>query len=175
LFKKAFTTKSLVYGGLSIALSFVLSFVKIYHLPQGGSVTAASMLPLFVYSYIFGPIAGITASCAYGLLQLIQEAYVVHWVQFFLDYPLAFGALGIAGFFAKHPAMGAFVGGLSRFLFHFISGFVFFASYAPKGTSPVFYSFTYNISYILPEILICIVILSIPQVRETITKLKKAI
>ncbi|SHF55540.1 energy-coupled thiamine transporter ThiT [Caldanaerobius fijiensis DSM 17918] len=110
--RRKYDTRTIVYGGLSIAISFVLSYVKLYHMPQGGTITPASMLPLFVYAYIFGPTAGITAGVAYGFLQLIQDAFVVHWVQLLLDYPLAFGALGIAGFFKKSLPLGIIAGGV---------------------------------------------------------------
>jgi len=167
------STKAIVYGGLSIALSFTLSFIKLYRMPQGGSITPASMLPLFVYSYIFGPAAGIIAGVAYGILQLIQEPYVVHWAQLLLDYPLAFGALGFAGFFRKNLPLGILAGGFGRFVFHVISGVVFFASYAPKGTSPLVYSAIYNATYIAPDLAVCLVLALIPSVKKAIERLSK--
>lgn len=168
-------TKRVVYGGLCIAISFVLSYIRLYHMPQGGSITPASMLPLFIYAYIYGPAAGITAGAAYGLLQLIQDAYVVHWAQLLLDYPLAFGALGLAGYFAKSLPLGIIVGGLGRFIFHFISGFVFFGSYAPKGVNPIYYSLGYNATVLAPEIAICLVVALIPQIRNAIEYVKRQI
>ncbi|WP_026486143.1 energy-coupled thiamine transporter ThiT [Caldanaerobius polysaccharolyticus] len=166
--KRRYDTRTIVYGGLSIAISFVLSYVRLYHMPQGGTITPASMLPLFIYAYAFGPAAGITAGVAYGFLQLIQDAFVVHWAQLLLDYPLAFGALGIAGFFKKNLPLGIVAGGVGRFVFHFISGFVFFASYAPKGMNPVYYSLVYNATVIGPELVICLVVYAIPQVKRAI-------
>ncbi|MEZ0537098.1 energy-coupled thiamine transporter ThiT [Caldicellulosiruptoraceae bacterium PP1] len=166
-----FNTKSIVYGGLTIALSFILSYIRVYKMPQGGSITLASMLPIFVYSYIFGPFAGIAAGIGLGILQLIQDAYVVHWVQLLLDYPIAFGVLGLAGLFRKNLPLGILFGGLMRFLAHFLSGFIFFAEYAPKGMNPIYYSFVYNISYILPELIICIIIYYIPNVRKSIDRI----
>lgn len=170
--QRKFTTKTVVYGGLCIALSFILSYIKLYRMPQGGTITPASMLPLFVYAYIFGPVAGITAGIAYGLLQLIQDPYVVHWAQLLLDYPLAFGALGFAGFFRRNLALGIIAGGIGRFLFHFISGFVFFASYAPKGMNPVWYSFVYNITYLGPDLLVCLIIYLLPGVKRSVEYVK---
>lgn len=169
------STKAIVYGGLSIALSFTLSFIKLYRMPQGGSITPASMLPLFVYSYIFGPAAGIIAGVAYGILQLIQEPYVVHWAQLLLDYPLAFGALGLAGFFKKSLPAGIIVGGLGRFFFHFVSGFVFFTSYAPKGMNPVWYSAVYNATYLGPDLIVCLIVALIPGVKKAFEQLKKGV
>jgi thiamine transporter len=170
--RQKFSTKTLVYGGVVIALSFILSFIKLYRMPQGGSITPASMLPLFAYAYMFGPFAGIVAGMAYGILQLIQDPYVVHWAQLLLDYPLAFGALGFAGFFRKNLPLGILAGGFGRFVFHFISGVVFFASYAPKGTSPVVYSAIYNVTYLGPDLAVCLIIAFIPGLRSAIDRLK---
>uniref|UniRef100_A0A7C5V2I6 Energy-coupled thiamine transporter ThiT n=1 Tax=Caldicellulosiruptor owensensis TaxID=55205 RepID=A0A7C5V2I6_9FIRM len=170
--RQKFTTKALVYGGVAISLSFILSFIKLYRMPQGGSITPASMLPLFAYAYMFGPFAGIVAGMAYGILQLIQDPYVVHWAQLFLDYPLAFGALGFAGFFRKNLPLGILAGGFGRFVFHVISGVVFFASYAPKGTSPLLYSIIYNATYLAPDLAVCLVLAFIPGLRSAIERLK---
>lgn len=171
--RQKFTTKALVYGGVAISLSFILSFIKLYRMPQGGSITPASMLPLFAYAYMFGPFAGIVAGMAYGILQLIQDPYVVHWAQLLLDYPLAFGALGLSGFFKKNLPLGILAGGFGRFVFHFISGVVFFASYAPKGTSPLVYSAIYNATYLGPDLAVCFVLAFIPSVKKTIERLSK--
>ncbi|ADQ03637.1 proton-coupled thiamine transporter YuaJ [Caldicellulosiruptor owensensis OL] len=170
--RQKFTTKALVYGGVAISLSFILSFIKLYRMPQGGSITPASMLPLFAYAYMFGPFAGIVAGMAYGILQLIQDPYVVHWAQLILDYPLAFGALGFAGFFRKNLPLGILAGGFGRFVFHVISGVVFFASYAPKGTSPLLYSIIYNATYLAPDLAVCFVLAFIPGLKNSIDRVK---
>lgn len=173
--RQTLSTKAIVYGGLCIALSFILSFIKLYRMPQGGTVTPASMLPLFVYSYIFGPAAGIVAGVAYGILQLIQDPYIVHWAQLLFDYPLAFGALGLAGFFRKNLPVGIVAGGLGRFLFHFVSGFAFFASYAPKGMNPALYSAVYNATYLGPDLIVCLAVALIPAVKNAVERLKRNI
>ncbi len=165
-------TKVIVYGGLCIALSFALSYIKLFHLPQGGGVTPASMLPMFIYAFIFGPFAGIGAGIAYGFLQIIQEPYIVHWAQLFLDYPLAFGAMGLAGFFRKQLPIGVFVGGFGRFLMHFLSGAIFFGSYAPEGMNVWLYSLIYNGSTIGTDTLICIIVSLLPGVNSIINRLK---
>jgi thiamine transporter len=76
-----FTTRMLVYASMSIALAFVLSYIRLARMPQGGSVTPGSMLPLMLFAYIFGPIPGIITGIAYGFLQYIQDPYLVHWAQ----------------------------------------------------------------------------------------------
>jgi thiamine transporter len=171
--KTTFDTKMLAYGSIAIAASFILSYIKIIQFPNGGSITIASMLPLFIFAYIAGARWGIIAGLCYGLLQYIQEPFFVHWAQFLLDYPLAFAMLGLAGIFRKNIYLGALTGGISRLICHFISGVVFFGSYA--GEQNVFvYSLVYNISYILPDMAICMLILAIPGVRSAIERIAAA-
>ena len=110
------TTRMLVQGSLCIALAFVLSYIKLFSMPMGGSITLFSMLPIFVFAWMYGPAAGLLAGFAYSLLQVVQGAYVVHPVQFVLDYFLSFTVLGLAGFFPKSLALGAGVGGFCRML-----------------------------------------------------------
>ena len=167
-----FNTKALVYGGLCISVAFVLSYVRLYRWPQGGSITLASMLPMFVYAYIFGPAAGISAGAAYGLLQLIQDPYIVHPVQVLLDYIIAFAALGLAGFCRENPHAGILLGGFGRFFSSFLSGVIFFASYAPENMSPIIYSILVNGLVIGTDSLICFGISLIPQVKELIERAK---
>ncbi len=77
-------------------------------------------------------------------------------MQVLLDYPIAFGALGLAGFFRNRPFLGVNVGIAGRFVAHFVSGIIFFATYAPEGMSPIVYSAIYNGSYLLPELVISV-------------------
>ena len=166
-----FTTKMLVYASVCIALSFVLSYIRLYHMPQGGSITPASMLPVMTFAYIFGPIPGVLAGIAYGMLQYIQEGYVVHWIQFFLDYPVAFGFLGLAGLYRKNLSVACVIGIAGRFLMHFLTGIVFFYEYA-QGQPVVWYSLVYNGTYLLVELVICAVVASLPQVRNMVRSLQ---
>ena len=171
--KTSYNAKTLAYGAMAISAAFILSFIKIVEFPNGGSITVASMLPIFIYAYIAGPRAGILAGLCYGMLQYIQEPYFVHWTQLLLDYPIAFALLGTAGIFRGKQWLGALVGSMGRFLCHFLSGVVFFAEYA--GEQNVFlYSFGYNISYILPDLIICLVILLLPSVKSAIKRLQAA-
>lgn len=139
-----------------MALSTALSFIKLFGLPQGGSVTAGSMVPLLWLSLRRGGKIGVFACTAYGLVQLFVEPFIVNPIQVLLDYPVAFGALGLAGFFQNRPFLGVNVGIAGRFMTHFVSGAIFFASYAPEGMSPIVYSAIYNGSYLLPELVISI-------------------
>jgi thiamine transporter len=123
--KTTLNTRTLAYGAIAISIAFILSYLRLFKMPYGGTITLASMLPIFIFAYIAGPRAGLLAGLCYGMLQFIQEPYLVHPVQFLLDYPLAFGFLGLAGFFKDRVYIGAAVGGAARLLCHFISGVVF--------------------------------------------------
>lgn len=158
-------TKKLVYGGICISIAFVLSYIRLFQLPQGGSITPASMFPLVLYSIVFGPVAGIIAGIAYGLLQLIQDMYAVNIVQLLLDYPLAFGCIGLAGLAPKHikntylrVGLATTLGVFGRCVMHTISGVIFFADYAPEGVSPIVYSSVYNGTFLLVELIITLVL-----------------
>lgn len=148
----------LVELGIAIALVVVLSNVRIYKLPQGGSITAGSMVPIFYVALRWGVKWGIIAGILAGVVNYIFEPFFVHPLQVLLDYPIAFGALGLAGLFPRRPVVGIVVGGAGRWLAHFVSGVVYFAEYAPKGTSPAVYSAVYNGSYMLPEVVISVIL-----------------
>lgn len=170
--KQTFTPKILVYASICIAMSFILSYLKLYHFPQGGSVTLASMLPLMIFSYMFGTSRGIMAGLVYSILQLIQDMYVVHWAQLLFDYPFAFAAIGFAGLAKKNLSIGVLIGGFGRFFFHFISGAIFFGSYAPAGQNPFIYSFIINGSIIGLDTLICFIVSLLPPFKSAVEKLK---
>lgn len=138
----------------SVALSGALSLVVVFYLPQGGSITLASMVPVLLFSLRRGPKLGIVAGVLLGLIVLIEMPFVVHPAQLLLDYPLAFGALGLAGIFRSRPLIGVGVGIAGRFVMHFISGVIFFASYAWAGWNPILYSAAYNAGYLLPEFVV---------------------
>lgn len=174
-------TKKIVYGGICISISFVLSYIRIFHLPQGGSITLASMFPLILYSMIFGPVAGIIAGLAYGMLQLIQDMWVVNIAQLLLDYPLAFGCIGLAGIAPKaiknihlRTFLAVTVALIGRGAMHVISGWIFFADYAPEGMNPFIYSLGYNGTVILGELVITLVLAMILVSTPIYSTLKKS-
>ncbi len=159
-------TKILTEAVAAVALSGVLHLITLFQSPQGGRVTAAAMVPVLFVAIRRGPRVGILAGIAYGLVVLLEEPFIYHPVQFLLDYPLAFGALGLAGFFRKVPLVGVGVGIGGRFICHFISGLVFFATYAPAGMDPALYSAIYNASYLVPEFIVSAVIMFVLQKRK---------
>ena len=148
-------TEVIAMVALAGVLDYISGFIPILTLPEGGRVTLAAMVPLFFVAVRRGPRVGIAAGIAFSFVVLVVEGpYVYHPVQFLLDYPLAFGVLGLAGFFRKLPLVGVAVGIGGRFVCHFISGLVFFATYAPAGMNPALYSAIYNASYLIPELVI---------------------
>lgn len=174
--KRKWSVRMLANAALCIALSFILSYVRLYKMPQGGSITLASMLPLFMFAYAYGVAPGMIAGMAYGFLQFIQDAYFVHPVELILDYPLAFALLGLCGLapkFSERYGMipGILLGTFGRFLCAFASGIIFFGMYAPEGQHVAVYSAVYNGLYLIPEAAICIVLAMIPQIRQLARKL----
>ena len=115
-------------GATCIALATVLSFVTLYKMPQGGTITLASMLPIFLFSYAYGVGPGMLVGAAYGFVQFLQGGlYFVHPVELLLDYPLAFAMLGLAGLANKFSDKwgmipGIILGTFGRFVCAFLSG-----------------------------------------------------
>ena len=159
--------RALCEGAIMVAAGTALGFIKLFELPQGGSI-GIGMLPLLFYCVRWGWKEGLLASFAYGLLQLIFDgAYAWGWTSMLLDYILAYGVLGFAGLFA-HKKSGIFtgtvVGCVLRFIVHFISGITIYRIYAPTeilGTvfdEPNLYSLAYNGSYMLPNTILALAI-----------------
>lgn len=165
-------------GGLCLALSYVLSLIKLFEMPQGGSVTPASMLPIIFFCLCFGAKRGFCVTFAYSLLQLIG-GYFMHPARVILDYTLAFTIIGVAGFFAasekkrlevKNPikrlklipfwriGLAVFFAFVLRCASHVLSGVIFYSEYA-GDQNPWVYSILYNGTFLLVEAAITVVIL----------------
>ena len=174
---KAFSTKQLVFSAIAMALALVTSMIKLFELPLGGSVTLLSMLFIVLIGYWYGPKAGLMTGFAYGLLQFIIEPVFYTIPQLIVDYPLAFGALGLSGFFSnrKHGLQLGYIAGiLGRLVFAWLSGVIFFASYASSyNMSAPVYSLVYNGSYIFAEGIITLIIISIPSVSKALAHVKQ--
>ena len=169
--KRRWSTRMLANAALCIALSFILSCIRLYRLPQGGSITLASMLPLFLFAYAYGTVPGMLTGAAYGILQFIQDAYFVHPVELILDYPLAFAMLGLAGIAHNRTdrqslVFGIVLGTVGRFVCAFLSGIIFFGMYAPEGQNVFVYSAVYNGFYLIPEAIICITLALVPSIQR---------
>ncbi len=157
--KEILRVKILAETAAMVALAGALYAVKVFTLPQGGSITLASMVPVFLLALRRGPRVGILGGVAFGLVALAEDQFIYYPAQVILDYPLAFGLLGLAGFFQKLPILGVVVGVTARFCSHFVSGILFFASFAPPGMSPYVYSALYNGSFLIPEMIISAIII----------------
>lgn len=171
-------TKQLVVCSMAMALSVVTSFLTIYKFPFGGSITLCSMLFICLIGYWYGPVVGLTTGVAYGLLQLVTGPYIVFPLQVLVDYPLAFGALGLSGFFwkSKHGLIKGFLAGvLGRYVFAVLSGWIFFGMYAWEGWAPLPYSLVYNGAYIFAEAAITVLILLLPPVRRAMDYVKSQV
>ncbi|AOT70318.1 energy-coupled thiamine transporter ThiT [Geosporobacter ferrireducens] len=162
---KKLSTKMLVEAGIMIALAQILSYVKIFEAPYGGSVTAGSMVPILLFAIRWGVGPGLLAGTVYGLLQFILgPKYSFHILSILLDYLVAFGLLGLAGLFRKDLKgvyAGTFLGVFGRFVSSVLSGVIIWASYAPEGMNPWIYSIIYNGAYLLPELGISFILVGI--------------
>lgn len=180
--KQKWTPQMLANAAICMALSFVLSYIRLFKMPQGGSITPASLLPILAFAYYYGSVPGLVVGFAYGFLQMIQDPWIVGAVQAALDYPLAFGCIVFAGIIGelqrKHGwnELACWLGsvaaaGLGRFICHVLSGVVFFAEYAEgSGLSPMMYSLSYN-SFVFVDIAICFVVVAFPQVRKALGRM----
>lgn len=159
-------TKAIAHGGIAIAVAFALSYIKLFSLPQGGSVTLASMLPIIVYAYIFGARKGLLIGAIYGVLQCLQSPQIYQPMQVVLDYLIAFGVLGVAGIvknikFLKTPLVkfifGASLACLLRYFCHVLSGYYVFSSWAMEGYSALAWGFVYNL-YVIVDLAIVVAV-----------------
>lgn len=170
------TIKQLAFCAMAIALGTVLSNIKIFHFPYGGSVTLLSMLVICLPGYFFGLGAGLMTGLAYGVLQLLIDPYVLFPLQLVVDYLLAFGALGLSGLFsnAKNGLVKGYIAAvLGRYVFAVISGWIFFGVYAWEGWAPLPYSLAYNATYIFAEAAVSIVVILLPPVKSAIGRIRK--
>ncbi len=168
--KSGLSTRAIVDGAMCVALAFVLSYIRLYRMPTGGSITLASMLPLCIYANRYGVFNGLVACVIYGLLQFIQGGcQVLTWTQVLLEYPIAFGVIAIGGLFKKLP-YGILLGCFLRFLCHFFASLLFWSEYLPDTYSSNLWvaSLIYNGVYMGVDTLICLVLSLLPPVNKTI-------
>lgn len=177
---KKMSTKQLVYCGVAMALAFITSYLKIFNMPFGGSVTLFSMLFICLIGYWYGVQVGILTGLAYGILQFLQEPFVLSFFQVCCDYVLAFAGLGLAGVFHKSKnglVKGYILGILVRGLFHAIGGYLYWMDYMPDNfpqSLTAVYPIIYNYSYILAEGLITVIVIILPPVSKALAQVKRA-
>ncbi|HFU3947262.1 TPA: energy-coupled thiamine transporter ThiT [Streptococcus suis] len=162
------------------AISLVFDKVPLFTMPQGGSVSLV-MLPILLIALRHGLTAGLLTGGIVGTIQLFYGGYFLNIFQVFLDYALSYAGIGFAGLLARlllKPkdlkqasliiCLAGLLGGSIRLLATYLSGIIFYADYAPAGTPVWFYSFTYNISYILPSTIIaCILLIILYKARPS--------
>ena len=172
------STKQLVFCAMAMALAFITSYIKLWEMPWGGSITLCSMLFIVLVGNWYGVGAGILVGLAYGILQFIQEPYVLSFFQVCCDYFLAFAALGAAGFFAKSRnglVKGYILGVFLRGVFHVLGGYLYWMDYMPDNFPQALafaYPIIYNYSYLLAEGAITVILLSLPPVKKALEQVK---
>ncbi len=178
-----------VEAAIMLALATVLSLIRVYKLPLGGSITPVSMLPVCIIGLRHGRVWGFAGAFVYSVIQLMLDiGEAVSWgftpviliACILLDYVLAYTALGICGFFkGKSTAamcVGVILSMLARFVCHLLSGVILFANWCPEGWNLLVYSVVYNGSFMLPEAIltsVAVIILSkAPKTSKHIFKSK---
>ena len=174
---KAASAKELAFAGVCVALSFTLAILKVSPIQYGGSITLASFVPIMIYAYAFGPVKGFIVGLIHGLLNFIEDPYILTPATFVFDYLLAFTSVGVMGFFGKIARkergvlpvlLGAICVFTLRFISHLFSGMIFFSmdavwvSFPEWATANAFaYSFIYQLIYIPADALIAIIALTV--------------
>lgn len=177
--KKRISTKQLVFCAVALALAYLTSYIKLFEMPWGGSVTLFSMLFIVLIANWYGPRTGLLVGLAYGIIQFIQEPYVLSFFQVCCDYILAFAALGVAGFFAKSKyglVKGYIASVLARGAFHALGGYLYWMDYMPDNFPKALaslYPILYNYSYLLVEGVITVIVISIPAVSKALSRVKQ--
>ena len=164
------TVRCLVEGAVMVALAQVLSMIKLWEMPWGGSI-CLSMLPIFLYACRWGLKPGLMAGFVLGVLQFILDGgFALGWQSIIGDYLVAFTVLGLAGLFRFKKSsifIGTVVGSAARFLVHYVVGATVWAMYMPETffgmtmTTPWFYSLLYNGFYMVIDMVLCLVVFAI--------------
>jgi thiamine transporter len=168
-FMKTTKVRVLTESSIMIALSTVLSIMKIAEMPYGGSVTIASALPVAIIAYRHGAKTGLFAGLVHAALQLVLGlsalSYATTWQSalaiIMLDYIVAFTFVGFAGIFrksVKNQALaltsGVLLISVLRYICHVISGATVWAGISIPTAAALAYSFIYNATYMIPETIV---------------------
>ena len=182
LARKKLATQDIAYAGVAISISFVLSFIKVTPVQYGGSITLASFAPLLIYAYYFGFAKALVCGLIYGLLQFIQDPYILTPATFTLDYLLAFASVSVMGLFsklslnAKTVTLGTTLSILCRFIMHFISGILYFNHGSIwvnlPANSAVSYSLLYQTVYLIPDLVICLAVMLVLLKTRVLEQIK---
>lgn len=173
--KKKLSAKQLAFSAVAMTLAVITSIFTVYEFPFGGSITLFRMFFICFIGYLYGTKVGIITGVAYGILDFVLKPYAITLIQPLLDYPIAFGALGLSGVFSKSKygiIKGYLLGVTGRYICHVLTGIIYFHEYA-GGKNVAIYSLTYNASYIVPEAILTLLLLLIPAVRQGFGMVKK--
>lgn len=185
VFVKKYTTHEIAYAGICMALSFALSFIKFTPVQFGGSITLASFVPLLIYSYKYGTVKGMLTGVILGLFNFISNPYILTPLTFFLDYIFAFASIGLMGLAPRlgklsltvKVTIGTIAVYVARFIFHLLSGFIYFAEQAIwvdlPTTNMFVYSFIYQSVYLPADCVICIAVLFATAKTHVLERLLK--
>ena len=178
--KKGVDARRLAYCAMAVALAYVTSFIRVFKLPYGGSVTLLSMLFIVLVANWYGVKTGMLVGFAYGILQFLQEPYFLTLFQVCCDYVLAFAALGLAGLFRgkKNSLLTGYIAAvLARGVFHSIGGYLYWMDYMPENFPLALrnlYPIIYNYSYLLAEAAVTVLAIKIPAVEQALERVRKA-
>ncbi|MBF0500568.1 MAG: energy-coupled thiamine transporter ThiT [Candidatus Riflebacteria bacterium] len=147
-----------VEAGMMVAVGLALSQIKFFQLPSGGSVSLGG-LPVMIFAARRGLKVGAATGLLMGLLSLARQPFIVHPIQFLLDYPLAYAALGLAGILEwqrpRHAVAGVVLASSACCICHVVAGIFFFAKPADPWQAAIMASLVYNLAYTIPETFLC--------------------
>lgn len=178
--EKNAAVKRLAYCAMAVALAYVTSYIKVFKLPYGGSVTLLSMLFVVLVANWYGVKTGVLVGFAYGIMQFLQEPYFLSLFQVCCDYVFAFAALGLAGLFRnrKNGLLWGYIAAvLARGVFHTLGGYLYWMDYMPENFPQALrdlYPIIYNYSYLLAEGLVTVIVLKLPAVSQALARIRKA-
>ena len=173
--RKQRDTKRIAFAGICVSMSFTLAVLKFSFVQYGGSITIASFVPILIYAYVYGPIDGFMVGLIHGLLNFVEDPYILTPATLIFDYILAFASVGLMGFFGKMQrkqkgclpiVLGAIAVFSMRFISHLFSGMIFFTQNAVWVEFPgwatanaFIYSFIYQCLYVPLDAVIAIAVL----------------
>ena len=178
--RRGVDARRLAYCAMAVALAYATSFIKVFQLPYGGSVTLLSMLFIVLIANWYGVKTGLLVGFAYGILQFLQEPYVLSLFQVCCDYVLAFAALGLAGLFRGKRnglLLGYIAAVLARGVFHTLGGYLYWMDYMPETfpqTLRDLYPIVYNYSYLLAEGLLTVIVIKLPAVEKALERIRES-
>lgn len=167
---KKLNTKTIAYASMAIASSYILSFIKVSPVQYGGSITLCSMVPIAIFAYCFGFLPSLLVGLIYGLLQFLQSPYIFNYLTLILDFILAFSSIIAMPLIKKvvkneklSPILGIIGVYVIRFLFHFMSGLIYFENGGIWANLPqdnaFIYSFLYQVVYLLPDLIVALAVI----------------